>query len=180
MPLGAPVADAPAGYISFCFRFPGQCDAALSQPAAIPLDAKAWEILERVNAKINDSIWPENDQHHFGIAEYWTIPTDGYGSCHDYALAKRKELIDAGLPQRALRIAIVVTPNDERHAVLTVATDKGDYVLDNLNQDLRPWRDTGYRWVARQDIASASGWVSLNAPPLGDASLAMATTSSVR
>jgi len=116
----------------------------------------------------------------FGRPEYWTIPTDGYGSCHDYALAKRKELIDIGLPQRALRVAILTTRSNERHAVLTIATDKGDYVLDNLRQDIRPWLDTGYTWIARQDTSSASGWASLNSSPIIEASLSSRPSSTVR
>jgi predicted transglutaminase-like cysteine proteinase len=41
--------------------------------------------------------------------EHWDIGADGYGDCDDYALAKRMALIEAGLPMRALRIAIVRT-----------------------------------------------------------------------
>jgi len=129
---------------------------------------------------VNNTIWPEDDQKHFGRAEYWTIPTDGYGSCHDYALTKRKELIDIGLPQRALRIAILTTPSNQRHAVLTIATDKGDYVLDNLRQDIRPWLSTGYQWIARQDDGSESGWAALNASSILEASLSSKPSSTVR
>jgi len=70
----------------------------------------------------------------------WTIPTDGYGNCKDYALAKRKDLAAAGFPILALRMAIVITPREKRHAVLTVATDKGDFVLDNLENDIVAWK----------------------------------------
>lgn len=171
MPTGAPLRDAPPGYVSFCLRFPNQCDASGQQAAVLTLSPKTWQVLEQVNARVNNAIWPEDDQKHFGRAEYWTIPTDGYGSCHDYALTKRKELIDIGLPQRALRVAILTTRSNERHAVLTITTDKGDYVLDNLRQDIRPWLDTGYTWIARQDAGSASGWAALNASPVIEASL---------
>ena len=180
MPQGMPLSDPPAGFISFCMRYPNQCDASAPQPVTITLAPSTWRTLEAVNSRVNNAIWPEDDMRHYGRAEYWTIPTDGYGTCHDYALTKRKELIDAGLPQNALRIAIVVTPNDERHAVLTVATDQGDYVLDNLRQDLLPWRDAGYQWIARQDSASASGWAALSPLPVTEASLAASTTAATR
>ena len=62
---------------------------------------------------------------------------------------------------RALRMAIVITPKAERHAILTIATDKGDYVLDNLTQEILPWDRTGYRWLARQDDRNDWGWVDL-------------------
>jgi predicted transglutaminase-like cysteine proteinase len=98
---------------------------------------------------------------HYGRADYWTIPTDGYGDCEDYALTKRKMLMEHGFSAAALRVAIVVTPNQERHAVLTVVTDKGDYVLDNLKDEVLPWNLTGFRWVERQNPASPLAWVSL-------------------
>jgi len=180
MPLGTPLSDAPPGFVSFCMRYPSQCDTAAPGSGVLTLSPKSWQLLEQINAQVNNSIWPQDDQKHFGRPEYWTIPTDGYGSCHDYALAKRKELIDAGLPQRALRIAILTTGSNQRHAVLTIATDKGDYVLDNLRQDIRPWLDTGYRWIARQDAASASGWATLNAAPVIQASLSDGAASTVR
>lgn len=181
MPGGVPIPDAPPGYISFCMRYPDQCDVAPKPAAKVSLDSKTWQLLQQVDEQVNNSIWPEDDEQHFGRAEYWTIPTDGYGSCHDYALTKRKDLIEAGLPLEALRIAIVVTPSAERHAVLTVATDKGDYVLDNLRQDLVPWRDSGYEWVARQDPASKSGWESLaSAGTTDSAALAATTTAALR
>ena len=125
------------------------------------MDDSLWQILEKTNSAVNDAIWPEDDEKHYGRAEYWTIPTDGYGDCEDYALTKRRDLIAAGIPEPALRVAVVLTPGDERHAVLTVATDKGDFVLDNLRNDVVSWDTTGYRWIERQDPMRALGWVWL-------------------
>ena len=33
----------------------------------------------------------------------------------------------------------------EGHAVLTVKTDKGEYILDNQNENVVAWTETGYR-----------------------------------
>ncbi len=118
-------------------------------------------MLSKVNSNVNAAIWPEDDSRHYGRVEYWTIPTDGYGDCEDYALTKRKNLAEMGLPLSALRIAVVVTPSAVRHAVLTVVTDKGDYVLDNLTDDILPWDRTGFTWIERQDPTKAMAWVSL-------------------
>jgi predicted transglutaminase-like cysteine proteinase len=159
MPDGTPTDSAPAGFISFCSRFMDQC-AGSSNAQTIHLDLSTQALLAGVNRKINRAIVPESDEAHYGIAEYWNIPTDGYGNCHDYALAKRKSLIDAGFPERALRVAIVVTPREERHAVLTVATDRGDLVLDNLTDVIKPWTDVHYDWIERQDDGGELGWVS--------------------
>jgi len=157
-------AAVPAGYVSFCIRFADQCQ--ISATDSIVLDNTTWKALNQITASVNDAIWPEEDQKHYGRAEYWNIPTDGLGDCEDYALTKRKELTAAGYPISALRIAIVVTRQGERHAVLTVATDKGDLVLDNLNDEVKGWNSTGYRWIERQDPVHAMQWVSVDENPV--------------
>ena len=93
---------------------------------------------------------PMKDAAHYGVVDYWTIPTDGDGDCEDYALGKRKSLMDFGLPEQAMRIAVVRTADGTAHAVLDVVTTRGDYVLDNLNPAILPWNKTGYTWIARQ------------------------------
>jgi predicted transglutaminase-like cysteine proteinase len=162
MPRGLPVNDAPAGFISFCTRYADQCEVSKNAASVVHLDLTTQGLLDSVNRGVNASIWPEDDMPHYGVAEYWTIPQDGYGNCHDYAITKRKALISAGLPERALRIAIVVTPNSARHAVLTVTTDRGDLVLDNLSSQVKPWTEVAYNWVERQDGAGELGWVQFS------------------
>jgi predicted transglutaminase-like cysteine proteinase len=154
-------AKPPSGYIAFCIRFADQCSAPNDAPREIALTEQVWSTLQQVNAALNKAILPEDDSVHYGTREYWTIPTDGYGDCEDYVVAKRQALIRLGLPKAALRITVVFAPHFVRHAVLTVATDKGNYVLDNLRGDIVPWEKTGYTFVERQDPASATGWVSL-------------------
>jgi len=163
MPEGKPTDSAPPGFISFCYRFPDQCAASSNDATVVHLDAASQAVLDRVNRSVNRAITPEDDQKHYGRAEYWNIPTDGFGNCKDYALTKRRDLINAGLSERARRIAIVITPRNNRHAVLTVVTDRGDLVLDNLTDEIRPWTETGYQWIARQDGGGESGWVTLAA-----------------
>lgn len=161
IPYSFTPAPVPAGFISFCLRFAGQCDSKPGAATSVLLTDKTWQTLNRVNRTVNAAIWPEDDIVHYGRAEYWTIPTDGYGDCDDYAVTKRKDLIDAGFPAPALRLAVVDTPRDVRHAVLTVSTDKGDYVLDSLRNDILPWNATGYTWIERQDARRPLAWVSL-------------------
>ncbi len=151
----------PAGFISFCLRYPDQCTATPGGKDTLVLDTPTWLLLNAVNTAVNDAIWPEDDLKHYGRAEYWTIPTDGYGDCEDYAVTKRKDLLQAGLPAQALRLAVVYSPAAGRHAVLTVVTDKGDYVLDNLSGEIQSWRSTGYTWIERQDSSNPVTWVSL-------------------
>jgi len=149
MPNGAET-DAPSGYLAFCARQPIECADPPGAPDVVAFNASVWATLQEVNAAYNAAIRPEEDSVHYGRVDYWTIPTDGYGDCEDYALAKRKALIAVHLSPRALRIAIARSPQGEAHAVLTVATDRGDYVLDNLTDAILPWDQTNLAWIARQ------------------------------
>jgi predicted transglutaminase-like cysteine proteinase len=151
----------PSGFIGFCLRDPDQCQASGNLAQTIAMTPQVWATLQAVNDRLNWAIVAEDDYHHYGRAEYWTIATDGYGDCEDYALTKRKTLIDAGLPELALRMAVVITPRAEMHAVLVVSTDRGDYVLDNLTSDILPWSDVPYTWVAEQSASDAAQWVGL-------------------
>ena len=50
-------------------------------------------------------------------------------------LLKRRMLMQAGWPREALLITVVRDKKGDGHAVLTVKTDKGEFILDN--QDAR-------------------------------------------
>lgn len=163
LPTSVDVATTPAGYVGFCVRRPDQCQIPAGAPTTLPMTPQLWAALNRVNQDVNDSIWPEDDMRHYGRAEYWTIPTDGYGDCEDYALTKRADLIALSYSPRALRMAVVITPDGSRHAVLTVTTDQGDYVLDNMRDDIVGWQATGYRWLERQSPDQSLAWVSVGA-----------------
>ena len=160
-PVRGGPAKPPSGYIGFCRRFPDQCTAPEGAPREVHMSETLMHMLSAVNSALNEAIVAEDDATHYGKEEYWTIPTDGYGDCEDYVLAKRQVLIHLGLPEPALRIAVVLTPSLVRHAVLTLVTDEGSFVLDNLHDEIVPWDRTDYIFIERQDPASASGWVSL-------------------
>ena len=95
------------------------------------------------------------------MIQWWRYPDDGAGACHSYALLKRRILMQAGWPREALLMTIVRETNGEGHAVLTVKTDKGEYILDNLNQNILLWSETPYHYVKRQSQADQNNWVSL-------------------
>ncbi len=164
----SPIADGltappPAGFVGFCMRSPEACTNR-GAPAAtkVVVDDHMAATLVAVNDHVNDAIEYESDVTHYGAANQWTLhPQGGRGDCKDYAVAKREELRAAGLPDQALRIAIVRTPRDELHAVLTVDTDKGVLVMDSLTSEIRPWSNTSYRWLERQSSENPLKWVSL-------------------
>lgn len=150
----------PAGFISFCIRFPDQCEAGAEQATEVFLTATRWQLLQRINADVNRAIRPADDEAHYGRPEYWTIPSDGFGDCEDYALIKRRDLSRAGFPLKALRIAIVTSLQSGRHAVLVVVSDKSEFVLDNLTDAILDRRQSAYFWIERQDAFNPYAWIS--------------------
>ncbi len=163
---------APIGWVDFCAENPVECRGGPSEPRDIVMSQTAWRGLLKVNRWVNDTIKPMTDMDHWGVIEKWSLPTDGYGDCEDYVLLKRKMLIDAGWPREALLITVVRDKKGEGHAVLTVKTDKGEFILDNQNENVVLWTETGYRFVKRQSQADPNVWVSL-----GDGRPAVSTAS---
>ena len=97
--------------------------------------------------------------------DYWVAPGTGpsaRGDCEDFALQKRRELISAGIDPNALSLALVRTRAGENHAVLIVASDQGDYVLDNRTDDVKLWNEVPYQWISRQAPGGTLAWVDLS------------------
>jgi predicted transglutaminase-like cysteine proteinase len=155
---------APIGWVEFCGENPAECKGGPSQPRDIVMTQAAWRDLIKVNRWVNETIKPMTDMDHWGVIEKWSLPTDGYGDCEDYVLLKRKMLIDAGWPREALLITVVRDKMGEGHAVLTVKSDKGEFVLDNQNENVVAWTETGYRFVQRPSPGDPNVWVSLGDP----------------
>jgi predicted transglutaminase-like cysteine proteinase len=104
----------------------------------IDLDDETSELLKRVNHSVNMSITPTLKSYGSNLGDGWTIGPE-MGDCNDYAVTKRHQLIESGLPSRTLRLSVVKTASGIGHLVLVVATTKGDIVLDNLTESIRPW-----------------------------------------
>ncbi|MGZ3410280.1 MAG: transglutaminase-like cysteine peptidase [Xanthobacteraceae bacterium] len=154
----------PIGWVDFCEHEKRECAV---QPVAardVVLTSKAWTSLTRINDWVNQAIKPITDQEHWGEVEKWSYPDDGYGDCEDYVLLKRRMLIEAGWPRSALLITVVRDRKGDGHAVLTVRTDKGEFILDNQNDKILQWSETGYRFVKRQSQSDPNTWVSLGDP----------------
>jgi len=155
---------APIGWVEFCVEYDPECKTKPSTPRDIVLSIQAWKDLERVNHWVNANIKPMTDMDHWGVIERWNYPDDGYGDCEDYVLLKRRMLMQAGWPREALLITVVRDKNSDGHAVLTVKTDNGEFILDNQTDDILLWSDTGYRFVKRQSQSDPNVWVSLGEP----------------
>jgi predicted transglutaminase-like cysteine proteinase len=167
------IARPPIGWTDFCVQLPRECDGRPLEARDVVLSQKAWKDLERINKWVNDTIKPMTDMDHWGVIERWSYPDDGYGDCEDYVLLKRRMLMQAGWPRQALLITVVRDTKGEGHAVLTVKTDKGEYILDNQEEQILLWSETSYRFVKRQSQTDQNAWVSL-----GDNRPAVATAAS--
>lgn len=154
-------AVAPRGFIGFCLRYQGECKSAAPAPVAVDLTEDGELQLEFVQAKVNRLVRPRANPDHV-----WDYPTDGYGDCNKYAIAKRAELIALGWPRTALLLAAATTEDGEGHLVLVVATSKGDLVLDNRQRHIVEWRDLPYHWISRQNPRNLAEWVSIVQPPV--------------
>ena len=140
-------------------------------PRDVVLTSKAWTDMVKVNAWVNRSIKPITDLEHWGVVERWNYPDDGYGDCEDYVLLKRRMLMQAGWPREALLITVVRDKKGDGHAVLTVKTDRGEFILDNQEPQVLPWTKTGYRFVKRQSQSDPNLWVSLGEPRVAPATV---------
>jgi predicted transglutaminase-like cysteine proteinase len=157
-------AKAPIGWTEFCGENPRECAEVSTLPQNATLSTRTWKELVRINTLVNSQVKPLTDQEHHGVLEKWSYPTDGYGDCEDYVLLKRKMLMAAGWPRSALLITVVRDTKGDGHAVLTVRTDRGDFILDNQESDVLLWSETAYRYVKRQSQTNANVWVSLGDP----------------
>jgi len=152
---------APVGWVEFCSEYAPECETKAVEARDVVLSTKSWKDLLRINKWVNDTVKPVTDLEHWGVVERWNYPDDGYGDCEDYVLLKRRMLMQAGWPRQALLITVVRDKRGDGHAVLTVKTDKGEFILDNQNEDVLVWSETGYRFVKRQSQNDPNLWIAL-------------------
>lgn len=159
-PLGLET-SIPFGWVDFCQRHPEECQDNDQVAEDINLTSEALRKISQINVQVNKSIDPITDQDQWGVIDQWDFPNQGRGDCEDYALLKRQKLIESGFPKSALLLTVVKEQNGDGHSVLTLKTDRGDYVLDNLNNQVKPWNKTNYRFVKRQSQSSPNIWVAI-------------------
>jgi predicted transglutaminase-like cysteine proteinase len=153
-------APALTAWVIFCERHPSECAIDPAEPEILPLGRTALELIQAVNRFVNRSIVPRRDIEHWGKLDQWDLPSDGVGDCEDYQLLKRKLLVEAGLPRRAMRMTVVIDDIGEGHAVLTILTDAGDLILDNKVDEVVPWHEVTYEFIKRESSRSME-WLFL-------------------
>lgn len=150
----------PIGHYEFCQRLPAECSIRPSDLKPQRLTREIWLRLQKVNLQVNREIQPMNDIDNNGQEEYWEYPVK-VGDCEDYVLLKRRILANSGISLSDLLITVVRKPDGEGHAILTVRTDMGDFELDNLTDEIKPWTETGYHYLKRQAIDNTGRWVNI-------------------
>lgn len=147
---------APFAFVKFCRANPTDCERA-NGPAIAALTTERARELRRINAEVNHAIRPAREA---GDRDRWEADVAA-GDCEDYVLTKRRKLIALGWSARALRIAIARTASGEGHAVLVVATSRGDLVLDNRTTAVRGWQRANLSWVKIQSGENPRLWHTL-------------------
>ena len=159
MPTGGRTTQ-PIGHYEFCQRAPDECRVTGEAPPHA-LDRESWAAMVEVNNHYNTTVAPLTDMQIWGREELWSFP-DEVGDCEDFVLAKRHRLKQMGFHPSNLLITVVRQPNGEGHAVLTVRTDRGDFILDNLVGEIADWRDTPYTYLKRQSTRHAGRWQDID------------------
>jgi len=148
---------APPGFTQSCARYAWLCSDRRAAGDGVTGAAKL-RLAREVNDRVNSAVSPLTDPENYGVAEYWTLPSNGRGDCEDYALEKYRLLLEAGVDSRDLRIAVVLDRNRNNHVVLVLRHDTGDLVLDSLTSRVLPWNKTGYDFLAMQMGEDKSLW----------------------
>jgi predicted transglutaminase-like cysteine proteinase len=164
MDIGGPTSS-PIGHFEFCKQWRAECVRIAKPSGPEALSEAAWAAVKQINERINSEIAPKTDRELFGKEELWTFPK-GAGDCEDYALLKRRILIEEQdfSPSNVL-LTVVKRKNGEGHAILTLRTTEGDFVLDNLHPAVRPWDAAkGYKFIKRQSSENAAAWVAIGVP----------------
>ena len=153
----------PIGHVGFCKEFPADCERNGPKRAEMELTPERKADLSTINDLVNRMVRPVSDMELYGRIENWTYPT-GSGDCEDYVLLKQRLLIERGWPVSSLLITVLRDENNEGHAILTVRTSKGDFLLDNRLAEIMTWNDSHYTFVKRQSGRDPKVWVSLTRP----------------
>ncbi|MBX3582655.1 MAG: transglutaminase-like cysteine peptidase [Rhizobiaceae bacterium] len=160
MPTGGRTTQ-PIGHYEFCQREAGECSQKTARKAPVELTRKLWKAMIEINNSVNAAVEPRTDMEIWGREEVWSYPTN-VGDCEDYALEKRRRLMALGVAPGDLLITVARQPNGDGHAVLTVRTSRGDFILDNLEEKVMLWSQTPYTYLKRQSERNSGAWIAVD------------------
>jgi predicted transglutaminase-like cysteine proteinase len=163
-PAAASLDRPPAGWADYCIRHEDDCQLHIRQPLRVMLTHQVFDRLTATNVAINHVVRPMTDMEHWGVEDHWDQAEDSNGDCEDYQLLKRKLLVEAGVPRRAMLLTVVRDEDGNGHATLMVRTNLGDVILDNETDEILLWKDTGYSFMQRES-QYRTGWVDIEKVP---------------
>ncbi len=150
----------PSGARRLCQQYAWAC---ASRGSVSLSPGQEMKIVQRVNRQVNSTTRSVTDQSQYRAREWWALPTSRGGDCEDFALLKKRELINAGLDPKKLLIATVLDTQRNAHAVLVYRSSVGDLILDNLTNRIKPWGATNYLFLRMQDPKRPQRWVGVYA-----------------
>jgi predicted transglutaminase-like cysteine proteinase len=150
----------PVGYVKFCGRSQDECRFLGGKAEKLALTQEKWDQIDQVNGYVQTKIRAVSDVELYGAPDFWTYP-QAAGDCEDFVLLKKRYLVGMGFNPDILLVTVVLDEMGEGHAILTVVTDKGDYILDNRRKEILRWDQTGYKFLKRQSQFAATSWESL-------------------
>ena len=117
----------------------------------------SYKLAERINNTVNTSVTYKTDLEQYNKPEFWCLPSR-FGDCEDYALLKRKMLIDAGFDRDKIHLCTCFV-DGAGHCVLLVETDRGNYILDNNQSEPVQPNFLSYKW---DKIQKGDKWYELS------------------
>lgn len=155
---GPSIGASPRPWLEFCREDPSRTQCT-NEPTTVEMTAGRFHQLMAAQDMVHRTTHQRPDAVEMG--DRWELIDRGRaGDCEDMALTKRDILMTWGWPAGALRPAICVinqeSSGSQLHAVLTVDTTAGTYVLGNLvdgvttmdNSECSEWvmRSNGIHW----------------------------------
>lgn len=169
----------PQAFNSYCFENIEDCRLT-SEEYNMVTDIDVMARMYDINREVNAITIPQDDEITYGRLDYWirAQPGDGehagflVGDCEDHVLEKMYRFEqELGIPASAMSMIIVdphIEGSDSLHAVLAVRTGNGDYIFDNLNDDMQFMHETRYTPMQGQAFANNSLWQKVTITPVGE------------
>jgi predicted transglutaminase-like cysteine proteinase len=147
----------PAGYIRLCISHPDFCPK--ESDISAPEERVFTNEITGVNVTMNRSIVPTVEK--LDGTEEWHLAevANPKGNCNTFALTKREALHQIGWSYHNLILTVAQLPETgEYHLILVVKTTNGDFILDNMTNEILPLSRTKYRIVMMQDSKQPFKW----------------------
>ena len=147
-------ATSPLGFAQACADFAWLCSRPAPRMVRRMSDEWLLRTAESINSGVNRSVMPRP------VSEMrWALASStGGGDCISYSLMKLQRLLAAGVSPDAVFLANVLTEAGESHAVVIVRLATGDYVLDNLRDEILLWSATRHTVLKVQNPVQRAHW----------------------